>query len=748
MPETTQLLSLIEKHWGYRTLRPLQEQAMQAVLARRDSLVVMPTGGGKSLCFQAPALTRPAEVTVVISPLIALMKDQVDSLRSVGVNARFVNSTLTETERVATFHDLKAGKVPLLFTSPERLAMQPFQEFLTQMGVRTFAIDEAHCISHWGHDFRPEYRQLTLLRERYPTANVHGYTATATPQVRDDIVKQLGLKDPEVLIGNFDRPNLFYRVVPRSNEVQQVMELLRRHDGEAGIVYCIRRKDVDVMAAQLKLEGFNVMPYHAGLTPEERKQAQDAFRSERCDIVVATVAFGMGIDRSNVRFVVHTGMPKSIEHYQQEAGRAGRDGLEAECVLLASGQDFKTWEFILNKSSQENEVDADFLPAAMAHLKEMMNYSKSTRCRHRLLVEHFGQRFDKHACQACDVCTGDREFEPEGQEIARKILSCVARVEERYGIGYVVNVLHGDNDERIIRNGHQELTTFGLLKDRPAAAIRDFTRQLLDQELLVQEGDEYPILKLTAGSWAVMRNQKQIKLVKVTKARAGEGRKPKAGDGADWEGVDRPLFDALKIWRRAVAEEKNLPPYVIFGDATLRELARVRPTTREGLLEIYGIGEAKLREYGDDLLEAISDHCRRTGLSSDLKPAPKVQVRPNPVPVLTPTTMANYFERFRRGETVEQVCNATGHTDGTIWKYLGLYFSEETPDSIARWITPEAQALVLAKQAELKTDRLKPIFEGLGEQVSYNMIRGTLTYAKAMGMELEVVPLAGTASDG
>src|SRR4051812_23967506 len=403
------LLDVIAHHWGFRSLRPLQEQAMRAVLGGRDSLVVLPTGGGKSLCYQAPAALKGG-TTVVVSPLIALMKDQVDALQRVGIPAVQIDSSLTDTERFAYEMDIRDQAVRLVFASPERLVNTDFYRLLQQIGVHTFAIDEAHCISHWGHDFRPEYRQLNRLKELYPHASVHAYTATATERVRHDIVRQLNLQDPEILVGSFDRPNLTYRVVPRARDLlTQVVEVLKRPPGGAGIVSCIRRKDVDELTDALKRSGYRAVPYHAGMSAEERTAAQEAFINEECDLIVATVAFGMGIDRSNLRFVLHTGMPKSVEHYQQEAGRAGRDGLEAECVLLHAGKDFMTWKYIIEKSAEEaaargEPVDPGFVPEAMRHLDDMMRYCRTTGCRHRSLVEYFGQEFESANCGACDLC--------------------------------------------------------------------------------------------------------------------------------------------------------------------------------------------------------------------------------------------------------------------------------------------------------------------------------------------------------
>jgi ATP-dependent DNA helicase RecQ len=433
------LRQVISTHWGFDTLRPLQEQAMAAVLAGRDSLLVLPTGGGKSLCYQAPALLDGG-ITVVVSPLIALMKDQVDALRANDVPAIQIDSSQSPDVRAATEREILEGRIRLLFVSPERLMFPSFQGLLRRMAVKAFAIDEAHCISHWGHDFRPEYRQLRQLKQLFPRASVHGYTATATEQVREDIAEQLGLGDPLILVGNFDRANLTYRVLPRRELSQQVFKVLDRHRDEAGIIYCIRRIDVEDLAEVMKRRGIRAFPYHAGMSAEVRRATQEAFSKGECDVIVATVAFGMGIDRSNIRFVLHTAMPKSVEHYQQETGRAGRDGLEAECVLLHSGADFLSWRSILENSAAEPGVDPAFLPSALKHLEDMDRYCRGAVCRHKALVEYFGQRHEATACSACDLCLEDVRNVPEALIVAQKILSCVARLKERFGIGQVAGV--------------------------------------------------------------------------------------------------------------------------------------------------------------------------------------------------------------------------------------------------------------------------------------------------------------------
>ncbi len=630
--QISQLNDIVAKHWGIRELRPLQEPAMCSVLEGRDSLVVMPTGGGKSLCFQAPAVLR-GDTTVVISPLISLMKDQVDGLLASGISAIQLNSSQTPEERQQHERNILNGNVRLLFVSPERLVQTDMQDLLRKIDVRTFAIDEAHCISHWGHDFRPEYRQMRMLKTMFPKASVHAYTATATEQVRTDIIQQLGLKDPSILVGNFDRSNLSYRIISRRGGVlKQVLSVIDRHKREGGIIYCIRRAEVDELTKDLKTAGIKAMAYHAGMTAQERSQTQEAFSEEHCDVVVATVAFGMGIDRSNVRYVLHTAMPKSLEAYQQETGRAGRDGLEAECVLLHSGADVFTWKAIMQKAAAEQnqgqyqyqENDLSYLETANEHLHLMDRYCRGAACRHALLVAHFGQTYDKDNCGACDICLGET-VEVEGAlVIAQKILSCVARLKERYGIGYVAAVLRGENSQEIRARGGQSISTYGLLKEYHVNDLRDWMYQLISQEVLVQENVEYdfgrsvPILKLNGGSWQVMRGQRtNIRLLKPAERKKGERTKLSKAEAGSWDGVDRDLFESMRELRRQIADARRVPPYIIFPDSTLRELARIRPSSLESMRMVSGIGDAKLRDLGQKFLDVITSHCKNFGVKSD-----------------------------------------------------------------------------------------------------------------------------------
>ncbi len=594
MPDP-RVLDVLRRTWGYESLRPLQQQAIDAALARRDSLVVMPTGGGKSLCYELPPLLT-GELTVVVSPLISLMKDQVDALRELDIDARQVNSTTTEVEKREVVRAAREKRLRLLFVSPERLAVDRFQDFLATLDVRTFAIDEAHCISHWGHDFRPEYRQLGDLRQKFPNATLHAYTATATGAVRGDIATQLRLNDPAILVGSFDRANLSYRVLPRVELLEQTLEIIERHKGEAGIIYCIRKKDVDEMTVALRQRGIDARPYHAGLTREERTATQEAFAAEACNIVVATVAFGMGIDRSNIRFVLHTGLPKSIEHYQQETGRAGRDGLEADCVLLYSAADVLVWKWIMEKNAAERGA------APLRLLEEMDRYARGAACRHRALVSYFGEQYTSPNCGACDLCLGDVEEVPDATIIAQKILSCVVRVEQRFGIGHVISVLRGETIERVRKLGHDRLSTYGVLPEHGQSELRDWIYQLIGHGLLEQNGDRYPILKSTKAARPVLRGEQSVRLVQIARK---ERRRKSKSESESWEGVDAALFESLRRFRRELADARGVPAYIILGDRSLREVARLRPRTLTQLAEVYGIGEKKLADLGSKILAVV-----------------------------------------------------------------------------------------------------------------------------------------------
>jgi ATP-dependent DNA helicase RecQ len=612
VPETRQL-TLPEGHepsvretlrrvWGYAAFLPLQEEAVAAVLEGRDSLVVLPTGGGKSLCYQAPAVYF-RKLAVVVSPLIALMKDQVDGLRQDGVPAAYLNSSQSRAERAAVEREIAFERLTLLYVAPERLMAPGFAESLRRARPAFFAVDEAHCISQWGHDFRPEYRQLRVLRELFPGVAVHAYTATATPQVRADIIAELRLDRPRLLVGSFDRPNLVYRVQSRTDRLKQVVAAIERHRGQAGIVYCIRRSEVDDLTSALVRRGVSALPYHAGLDDAERRRNQDAFVNERVDVVVATVAFGMGIDRSNVRYVVHAGMPKSLEHYQQEAGRAGRDGLDAECLLLWSGADYGLWKSVI-------ERDGVPAPGALRKLGEIFALCQDTVCRHRALARYFGQ---DHAggCAACDVCLGEVAASDDSAAIAASILKAAAELGGRFGAGQVADVLTGGSTERIRALKHDRLTSYATLAGTSKHDVRTWIDQLMGRGLLARTDDAYPTLALTPSGARVLRGEATAgplsRVAKPAKSRV----EPQAsnGEGRVAQGrEDRDLFEALRALRRTLAEERGVPPYVVFGDASLREMVRLKPVSDVTFLEVKGVGAWKREAFGERFLEVIRRH--------------------------------------------------------------------------------------------------------------------------------------------
>jgi ATP-dependent DNA helicase RecQ len=598
MPESIE--EILQKYWGYGEFLPLQKQAMECVCRGRDSIVVLPTGGGKSLCFQAPAMLLRG-LTLVVSPLISLMKDQIDSLLECGIAAGRLDSTMSHPERNDIYDRLRERRIKILYVSPERLLMQGFLDFLKNGGIASVAIDEAHCVSMWGHDFRPEYRRLSALKEALPGIPIGAYTATATEQVQRDIAEQLRLDSPEILIGAFDRPNLTYRARRRTNIVKQIRSILESHKGESGIIYCIRRADVDEMARTLAGQGYRVAPYHAGMADDEREKNQQAFIDENVDIIVATVAFGMGIDKSNVRYVIHAAMPKSLEHYQQESGRAGRDQLEAECVLFYSGADYLIWKRILQESEPQT------FDIGMAKLGQMYRYCSGVACRHQAILRYFGQRLDKDHCQACDICLGEVESVPDALIVAQKILSGIIRQGERFGADYTAGVLVGSHEDRVIANHHDRLSTYGILKDATRSAVRDWIEQLAEQECIARVG-EYNVLKVTDKGRRILKGMERPLLMAAPKKKAVP--KPII-EKESWAGVDRELFELLRRLRRDLARQRNVPAYIVFGDSTLRELSRKQPQTPEEMLRISGVGLKKLEQYGEPILYEIRKYCRK-----------------------------------------------------------------------------------------------------------------------------------------
>ncbi len=607
----------LRRYWGYDAFRPLQAESVANSLARRDGLIVLPTGGGKSLCYQVPAACG-AGLVLVVSPLIALMDDQVAAAQQAGLSAGALHTNVADKERRQVREALAAGTLDLLYLSPERLVVGDILPLIAEQ-LALVAVDEAHCVSHWGHDFRPEYRQLRGVLDQVPKVPRLGLTATATPQVQDDICTQLGLRAPLRLVGHVDRPNLIYRTLPRRGGVEQALEVIRRHGDEGGIVYAQTRKEVERVAASLAAAGVHCAAYHAGLPAAERSRVMREFLAEHLDVVVATIAFGMGIDRSNVRYVVHYNAPKSIEHYQQEAGRAGRDGLPAECVLLFSGADIATHRRL---ATMDGPLAPERSRALERQLRDIGRYAVAPVCRHRLLTEHFGQPYPApstapapvadSACGACDVCLGETLELPadEALVIAQKIISAAWRIDGRFGAGHVIDVLLGRRTDKVERAGHDRLGVYGLLTAAGEAALRSWIDQLVVQGYLaLREDGMFSFLVHTDAGKALCKGQGAVRLgrdVAQPKGKRGAKAVKGAAAPADLAPADQDLFARLRTLRKLIADHHGVPPYIVFNDVTLRALANQRPADARAMLTVKGVGESKLARYGSAFLAVIA----------------------------------------------------------------------------------------------------------------------------------------------
>jgi ATP-dependent DNA helicase RecQ len=591
------LIATLKKHFGYDHFRPLQQEIIRDALTGRDVFVLMPTGGGKSLCFQLPALIRDG-LTIVVSPLISLMKDQVDALQTSGIPATYLNSTLDRDEAKARWRGLHRGQYRMLYVAPERLMLDTFLEHALNWNIAQIAIDEAHCISEWGHDFRPEYRELKKLRNHFPEIPTMALTATATERVRIDIVKELELREPRCYVASFNRPNLTYRVIPKSSPYEQVIAFIRQRPDESGIVYCASRKTADSLAKKLSADGIKVKPYHAGLESKDRATHQELFLRDDARVITATIAFGMGINKPNVRFVVHYDLPKNIESYYQETGRAGRDGLPSECVLLFSASDVvKQKRFIDEKGEREQQI-------AHEQLREMVHYAETRECRRATLLRYFGEELAETSCNGCDNCLTPRETF-DGTLHAQKFLSCVYRIHEKHGFGFglnhVVDVLCGADTDPIRQRNHDQLSTYGIGQDLKRSAWQAIGRELLRLGFVAATPGKFATLQLTQTGLAALRERQAITLTKPFDVDLAKRRRHRAGEIE----CDEFLFEKLRALRRSIADKRDVPAYIIFSDVSLREMARVYPTTAAEFGQIPGIGKQKQRDFAETFTNAI-----------------------------------------------------------------------------------------------------------------------------------------------
>lgn len=588
---------ILQAVFGYSDFRPHQQEIIEGIVSQRDAFILMPTGGGKSLCYQLPALCLHGTV-IVVSPLISLMKDQVDALQANGVAAACYNSSLNEKRSRALLAQFHAGELDLLYVAPERLMSASFQARLDDIDISLFAVDEAHCVSQWGHDFRPEYVQLGQLRQRFPDIPMAAFTATADPQTRGDIIQRLQLHNPDIYVTGFDRPNIRYGALEKAKPFDQLTTFLAGHQGDAGIVYALSRKRVEDVAGKLQAAGFRALPYHAGLPAAQRQAAHEQFMRDEIDVVVATVAFGMGIDKPDVRFVVHYDLPRNIEGYYQETGRAGRDGLPADTLLLFGAQDMVLARRMVegNENEQQRRIESH-------KLNSMVAFAESLTCRRRVLLNYFGEELGD-ACGNCDICSDPPECYDATVD-AQKALSCVYRVGQRFGMRHVVDVLRGADNERVRSLRHNELSTYGIGNDHTDAEWTSLFRQLIHRGYLVQDIASYSILKLTPEARPLLKGEAKLELARP---RIRERNKKKRKLVAPVEGRDEMLFELLRELRKDLAREEGIAPYMVFGDAALTQMAILLPSNRDEFLDINGVGASKLEKYGDVFLKEISGY--------------------------------------------------------------------------------------------------------------------------------------------
>lgn len=711
-----QAKEILKSRFGFDSFRMNQETVISEVLNKKDCLVLMPTGGGKSICYQIPAIIFDG-LTVVISPLIALMKDQVDALRTNGIAAAFLNSTQTTSQQIDVFQSIRNGKLKLLYIAPERLLQSGdlFLNFLREIDISLFAIDEAHCISSWGHDFRPEYLQLSVLKKEFPNIPLIALTATADKLVRKDIVERLNIKSSNVFVSSFNRPNINYAVEPKKNSFTRLIEFLDSRKDESGIIYCLSRNSVESLAADLRHQGFTALPYHAGLDKQTRDKHQESFLRDETKIMIATIAFGMGIDKSNVRFVIHMDLPKNIESYYQETGRAGRDGLPSDALLFFSLADaFKLKKFA------EVEGNIDQSTIMLNKLDQMVDFGELKTCRRRFLLEYFSEQMESD-CGNCDNCT--TEFERfDGTVIAQKALSAVYRTGQNFGVNYLIDLLRGSNSVKI-RDEHKNLKTYGIGAEISKEAWQEYFKDLIAQGYLVKSAGQYSIIALTEKSHDVLKGTSKVDLIK---SKIIDAPKPKLV-GSISQPFIPALFNKLREVRTVLARNENVPPYVVFSDATLVEMAAYLPHDENEIYHISGVGELKIKKYGNVFIQSILDYCQENDLSSliHLKASKKeISGSKNRVPVGHTNHIS--LGMFRSGKSVSEIADERNLKTSTIEGHLSSFIN--SGEVRLEDLVPLSKIQPI-REAVLKfneTGALSPIKEYLGEEYSYGEIRAVI----------------------
>ena len=709
-PVPLSLEEALKHFFGYDSFRPGQREIVEAALQKRDMMIVMPTGGGKSLCFQLPALLKPG-LTVVVSPLIALMQDQVEALQDNGIGATFLNSTLSSQETRSRETEIFEGKIKLLYVAPERLLGERFLPFLdivaSKLGISAFAIDEAHCVSEWGHDFRPEYRQMQRVRDRYPDIPIMALTATATERVRQDIIQQLTLRNPYIHVASFNRPNLYYEVrLKTKHSFAEVLQIIQKKGG-SGIIYCLSRKKVDEVAYKLQQSGIQALPYHAGMSDVDRATNQTRFIRDDVQVMVATIAFGMGINKPDVRFVIHYDLPKNLEGYYQESGRAGRDNEPAHCSLFFGYGDVKTIEYII-----EQKPDPQEQRIAKQQLRRVINYADSSDCRRTIQLSYFGDSFPGN-CGNCDNCCNQKPVEDWTLE-AMKFLSCVARCQEKFGMNHIIDVLRGSKSQKVLQYQHHQLSTYGIGKDRSADEWKKLSRSLLHQGFLEETTDGFPVLKLNEKSWEIMKRQRTVEIAIEPQREVQEKVRYLA---VEVEG----LFAILRTLRKQIADEQFVPPYVVFADKSLRDMAEKRPQNLREFEEVYGVGSNKRDKYGKVFLEAIRTFCQEQDLPTNAASS-DVANHPNLSNVASYSQMQTW-ELYRQGLTVQGIANARGMSPNTISGHLVELMEIGWEVDINVLVESERQQAIVNAIEVIGDERLRAIYEFLQEVYTFEEIK-------------------------